>query len=147
MTFRKPIVQERILPVEPEEVFACWSDPDSLWTWMCPGEIRSADVELDFRVGGRFRIVMHGEREYVQHGEYLAIEPPRRIVMTWVSEFVPSGEAGTRVSVSLEPAGEGQTCIVLVHDELPLGKTYDGHEQGWADILRKLGEHLKEGRS
>ena len=74
-TNRAPIVQERVLPAGPEAVFAAWSDADSLRQWMVPGDLERAEAEVDFRVGGRFRIVMHGaERDYVQHGEYLAIE-------------------------------------------------------------------------
>lgn len=141
---RAPIVQERILPAAIEEVFAAWSDPESLRVWMCPGEVRSADAEVDFRVGGSFRIVMHETgRDYVHHGEYLEIDPPRRLVFTWVSEFLPEDEAHTRVSVSLEPAGPGRTRLRLVHDELPDTGSYDGHESGWGDIVGHLSEHLK----
>jgi uncharacterized protein YndB with AHSA1/START domain len=135
---RASVVQERILPAPPDEVFAAWSDPESLRRWMCPGEIRSADVEVDFRVGGRFRVVMHGAREYAHHGEYLEIVPPRRLVFTWVSEFLPEAEAHTRVTVTLEPIEATRTHIRLVHDLLPAGDAYAGHAQGWEDILRKL---------
>ncbi len=143
---RAPIVQERVLPATPERVFAAWSEPESLRVWMCPGEIARAEVEVDFRVGGRFRIVMFGEREYAQHGEYLEIDPPKRLSFTWVSEWLPEDQAHTRVHVSLEPAGDGETRIRVVHEALPAGDTYDGHEQGWADIVHGLAEHLEGSR-
>ena len=136
---REAIVVERTLPAAPEEVFAAWGDADSLRAWMCPGELTSAEAALDFRVGGRYRIVMHGaERDYVQHGEYLEIDPPKRLVMTWISEFMPEDKRPTRVSVSFEPEGAASTRLRLVHDELPPGDAYDGHVQGWADIVEKL---------
>jgi uncharacterized protein YndB with AHSA1/START domain len=138
-----PIVQERLLPAPPDVVFAAWSDPDSLAVWMCPGEMRGATVEVDFRVGGRFRIAMHGaEQEFVQHGEYLEISPGKRLAFTWVSEWVDEPERHTRVSVSFEPGGEGETLLRLVHEELPVTETYDGHREGWASILEKLADHL-----
>ena len=56
-----PIVQERVLPAPPPIVFAAWSDAASLRQWMCPGEIERAEAEVDFRVGGCFRVVIHGE--------------------------------------------------------------------------------------
>lgn len=140
---RAPIVQERVLPAPPEVVFAAWSNPESLRIWMCPGEVARAEVEMDFRVGGRFRIVMFGEREYAQHGEYLEIDPPKRLSFTWVSEWLPEDQAQTRVDVTLEPAGDGETRIRVVHEALPAGDSYDGHERGWADILRRLDEHLE----
>ena len=116
---RAAIVQERVLPATPEEVFAAWSDAESLSVWMCPGDVERADVEIDFRVGGRFRIVMHGEQDYVQHGEYLEIEPPKRLSFTWVSDFVPAEESRTRVKLSFEAIGTGRTLLRLVHEALP----------------------------
>ncbi len=142
---RSPIVQDRLLSASPEEVFEAWSDPEGLAVWMCPApDMERASVELDFRVGGCFQILMHGaEQDYLQRGEYLEIEPPKRLVMTWVSDWQPEGQRRTRIEVTLEPAGAGQTRIVLVHDELPDTDSYDGHEQGWQEILTKLEEHLQ----
>lgn len=144
MAYREPIIQERVLPAPPAEVFAAWGSPDSLRVWMCPADdIERASVDVDFRVGGAFKIVMHGrEGDYGHTGEYLEIDTPRRLVFTWVSDFVPADEAKTRVTVTLDPVGDDQTKIVLVHEELPDTGTYDGHENGWGAILRKLGEHL-----
>lgn len=90
---RAPIVQDRLLPASPEKVFEAWSDPEGLAAWMCPApDMRRASVEIDFRVGGRFQILMHGtDQDYLQRGEYLEIEPPKRLVMTWISEWQPKG--------------------------------------------------------
>jgi uncharacterized protein YndB with AHSA1/START domain len=143
MSARAPIVVERVIRAKPERVFAAFADPTSLARWMCPSDdMTHASVELDFRVGGRFRIVMHGaERDYAQHGEYLAIEPGRRIQMTWISEFLPEAERRTRVTVHFEPEGDA-TRVRLVHDELPAGETYDGHVSGWARILSCLSDAI-----
>jgi uncharacterized protein YndB with AHSA1/START domain len=137
------IVQQRVLAASPEEVFAAWSDPESLRVWMCPGDLRWAEAEVDFRVGGRFRIVMHGDTPYAQHGEYLEIDPPKRLVFTWISEWISEAEAHTRVEVTLEPASDGGTRLQLVHDALPPGDAYAGHEEGWRSILEKLDQHLR----
>lgn len=140
---RDPIVVERLLPAPPEDVFAAWSDPESLSTWLCPGDMERATVEVDFRVGGAFRVVMHGaERDYAQHGEYLEIDAPKRLVFTWVSDWVAPEEARTVVTVSLEPADRDRTRLLLVHEELPDTGTYDGHAQGWTSIVDKLAARL-----
>ena len=145
---RPPIVQERVLPAPPEEVFAAWHDPESLRRWMCPGDdMTAADVEVDFRIGGRYRIVMHGDRDYAQHGEYLVIDPPRRLVFTWISEWMPEAEQRTRVELTLEATADGHTRLRLVHDELPPTNAYDGHVAGWGTILRKLDETLRTNRA
>ncbi len=143
MSARDPIVQVRLLPAPPEEVFEAWRDPESLRQWMRPAEgMGDATVELDFRVGGRFEIVMHGEQDYAQHGEYLEIDPPKRLVFRWVSEWMPEAERSTLVTVSLEPAADGQTRLRLVHEDLT--DAYDGHEQGWGRILDLLTRRLEE---
>lgn len=138
------ILQERIVAATPEEVFAAWSDPAGLRVWMCPGaDMTAATVELDFRVGGRFRIVMHGARDYAHHGEYLEIDPPRRLVFTWISEWLAPAIAATRVSVTIAPAGRDASRLTLVHEEIPDGDAYQGHPDGWATILAKLAVHLE----
>ena len=141
MANRSPIVQERLLAAAPEEVFAAWSDPSRLALWMCPSEgMKPASVDLDFRVGGQFQIVMHGENEdYRQAGEFLEIDPPKRLAFTWVSDFVPEAEAATRVTVSIDPDPSGSR-LRLVHDQLPDTDTYDGHVGGWSRIL----DHIQQ---
>ncbi len=133
------IVQERVIGAPVADVYAAWGDAKSLSQWMCPApDMRPATVEVDFRVGGHFTIVMHGERDYGHTGEFLEIEPERRIVFSWISDFVPPAEARTRVTVELEALGEDETRIRLVHDELPPTDTYDGHDGGWSNILAGL---------
>ncbi len=144
---RSPLVFERILPAPPEVVFHHWSDPASLSVWMRPEpSMDAAKVEVDFRVGGRFRIVMSGEQEYVQHGEYLEIDPGKRIVFSWISEWMPPGEQETLVSVSLSPVGDEETRLLLVHESLPDSDSYDGHEGGWNHILDVFTAHLHPGQ-
>ncbi|MEM7410857.1 MAG: SRPBCC domain-containing protein [Myxococcota bacterium] len=134
---------ERVLSASPKRVFDAFADAKSLSVWMCPSdEISHATVEVDFRVGGRFRIAMHGgERDYVQHGEYLAIEPGRRIELRWVSEWMPPEHAVTRLVVSFE-AVDGGTRLSLEHRDLPDGDAYQGHREGWQRILAALSQHL-----
>ena len=140
---RAPIIVERILPAPPHEVFAEWSDAESLSDWMRPAEAMApATVDLDFRVGGSFRIVMHGDEDFAQHGEYLEIEENRRIVFTWISEWMPPAERRTLVTVSLEPVGTDRTRLLLVHEGLAEGERYAGHDDGWVRILSGLAQRM-----
>ena len=136
------LVVRRVLRVPRERVFAAWLDPALMARWMCPGDTRSATVELDPRVGGAFRIVMHHGRGDADHrGEYLIIEPPARLSFTWISaatEFRP-----TVVTVELFASGSG-TEVVLTHRRLPPARM-DSHRKGWTDILRKLDATLASG--
>ena len=133
------LVVRRLVPVARERVFAAWLDPASLATWMCPGPVVRTEVELDPRVGGKFRILMRKPDGAVEHtGEYLAIEPPARLQFTWISEN--TDRLPSVVTVELLERGTG-TEIVLTHRRLPEAKV-DGHRRGWTDILHTLGEAL-----
>jgi uncharacterized protein YndB with AHSA1/START domain len=135
------IIVRRVLAIPRERVFAAWLDPVLMARWMCPGDTRSATVELDPRVGGKFRIVMHHPRGDGDHrGEYLAIEPPARLSFTWISantEFRP-----TVVTVELFEHGAG-TELVLTHRDLPSAKQ-DAHRKGWSDIVVKLETEMRQ---
>jgi uncharacterized protein YndB with AHSA1/START domain len=124
----------RRIGAPPERVFDAWLDPQSLSVWMCPGATTRAEATLEPRVGGRFRIVMHGEGKTYEHtGEYQVIERPRRLVFTWASAF--AGE--TRVSVEFEPA-DGGTKLTLTHEGFVDAEVAKKHKGGWGEILAKL---------
>jgi uncharacterized protein YndB with AHSA1/START domain len=133
------LVVRRVIPVPRERVFAAWLDPASLAQWMCPGDVTSATVDVDARVGGTFRIVMaHGRGDSDHWGEYLAIEPPSLLSFTWIS--ANTERLGTVVTVEFLQRGSS-TELVLTHRRLPSTKV-DAHRKGWTDIVRRLGETL-----
>jgi uncharacterized protein YndB with AHSA1/START domain len=106
---------------------------------MCPGDKRHATVELDPRVGGKFRIVMqHGRGEGEHWGEYLAIEPPARLSFTWMS--ANTERRPTVVTVEVFEHG-ADTELVLTQRRLPPDKV-EPHRKGWSEILAKLEEAL-----
>ena len=138
------LVVRRVLPVERERVFAAWLDPASLATWMRPGDTTGAIVEVDPRVGGRFRILMQQPQEscsYEHQGEYLAIEPPSLLSFTWIS--AATDLRPTVVTVELHERDSG-TELVLTHRRLPPVRV-EAHRQGWTDIVRLLETELAAG--
>lgn len=126
----------RLLPATPAEVFAAWTDADSLKAWMCPGLNHVPTADLDVRVGGHFRIVMrHGDNETVHTGVYREICPPERLVFTW-SSTLTKGET-TLVTVELHPQGD-TTELVLTHENLPDAEAAAQYGGGWQSIMAKL---------
>ena len=137
------LVVRRLLPVPREQVFAAWLDAASLKQWMCPGDVTSAAIEVDARVGGKFRIVMmHGHGDDEHWGEYLAIEPPALLSFTWRS--ANTDLRTTVVTVEFLERG-ASTELILTHRGLPATKV-DAHNKGWTDILRKLEATLTTGQ-
>jgi uncharacterized protein YndB with AHSA1/START domain len=131
----EPIVVERVVPVAPERAYDAWLEESELRIWMGP----LTEVSVDPRVGGGFRIVMgraDAEGGPIEHtGEYRELDRPNRLVFTWVSVYT-DGESV--VTVDLAPV-EGGTRIVLTHEGLP-ADARDGHREGWASFLERLGE-------
>ncbi len=136
------LVVRRLLSASRDRVFAAWLDPASLAQWMRPGEMSSATVDGDPRVGGKFRIVMRHVGGAVEHwGEYLAIEPPARLSFTWISvhtDLLPS-----IVTVELVEKGTS-TELTLTHRRLPAAQV-EAHRKGWTDILGMLDVRLMAG--
>ena len=130
----------RRLPAPIAEVFRWWTEPDRLREWMSP--TGSVEAEVDLRVGGAFRIVMSGHGAVIEHvGEYLEVDPPRRLVFTWASVF--TGAAPSVVTVELEPDGEGATRLRLIHAQLPEAAVVS-HRDGWRTMLERLAGALPE---
>ena len=139
MTSVPTIQVTKILPAPRETVFAAWLDAGGMRHWMCPGDIRETEVEIDARVGGKFRIVMHGEEQtYVMTGEYVEINPPHRLVFTWESN-VTTGES--LLTLEFMESDDG-TELVLIHERLSDAETAGNYEKGWGSILEKLAERM-----
>ncbi|MFL5534843.1 MAG: SRPBCC domain-containing protein [Gemmatimonadales bacterium] len=129
------LVVRRIIQARRERVFAAWLDPASLAQWMRPGGMTGAAVEVDPKVGGKFRIVMiEGPKRYEHTGEYLVINPPERLDFTWISEATDH----RRTVVTIEfLERDGETELVLTHRRLPASQV-GSHRAGWTDIMKKL---------
>jgi uncharacterized protein YndB with AHSA1/START domain len=129
------LVVRRFIPVPRERVFAAWLDPASLAQWMRPGGMTDARVEVDARVGGKFRIVMlEGRREFEHTGEYLGIEPPARLSFTWISQA--TDHRPTEVTIDFLER-DGGTELVLTHRRLPKSQV-ESHRSGWTDVVENL---------
>lgn len=135
-----PLVVRRVLSTLPERVFAAWLDPASMARWLSP--FGDAVATVDPRVGGAFRVVMRGPGREVEHtGEYREIDPPHRLVFTWLSPF--TGSVSSLVTVELRPDSSGQrTELTLIHERLPAGQV-DNHRHGWVVILTHLEAQLQ----
>src|SRR5687767_13532266 len=70
-------VVEREIRVEadPETVFRFFTDPEKLVRWMGVG------ATLDPRPGGVFSL--NTMTDFFLEGEFVVVEPPRRVVFTW----------------------------------------------------------------
>jgi uncharacterized protein YndB with AHSA1/START domain len=91
----------------PERVFQALASNEITEWWVRPGVFDTREWTGDVHQGGRWRAAgMTRGQPYVQEGEFLEVEPPRRLVHTWESGSKP-GKAST-VTYLVEPL-EGRT--------------------------------------
>lgn len=78
----RDIVVTREFAAPRARVFAAHTEPDLLKRWFGPHDWRLTVCEIDLRIGGAWRYVMHGpaDQEMVLAGRYLEIESPARLV-------------------------------------------------------------------
>lgn len=135
------IVIRKVIAATQEEVFQAWTDPESMSHWMRGrADMQEAEADLDVRPGGRFRITMKGkDGDYEHTGQYHVVEPPSRLVFTWISKATHEQE--TIVTVELKPRGT-ECELTLTHEKLPGKKVASGHADGWTRIAELLARYL-----
>ena len=118
---------ERTYDATPEEVWAAFTEPDSIRRWLF------AEAVLEQRVGGTFRLVW-SESERAG-GSVLAWDPPHALEVEWI-------EGGVRsvLRVEIAPSRAG-TLLVLDHRDLALDAAV-GTGAGWHAHLEALGDIL-----
>jgi uncharacterized protein YndB with AHSA1/START domain len=130
---------ERVLRASAQDVFNAWTDPSVMTRWLSPSG--RAEVEVDLRVGGSFRVAMVGDGMRIDHhGEYLVVESPRKLVFTWCSRY--TGPGSSVVTVVLTPRGD-ETHLLLIHEQLP-AEHRESHERGWGSMLDNLASLIPE---
>ena len=102
------------------------------------GSLDGAGREIRPSSGGQYRVeVIPG---HIATGEFVEIDPPRRLVYTWGWEpgsgsAVPPGS--TTVEFELIPSGDG-TRLRFRHRDLPSAETAASHAHGWDHYFERL---------
>lgn len=132
----------RELRAPQSRVWRAWTDPQALRRWFFPtDDIDFETVEVDLRVGGKWRIVGRlpsGERHRVG-GVYREVSPESRLMFSWAWESTP--ERQSLVTVELKPAG-ASTRLTLTHAQFLDAAARDRHEEGWTGSLDRLVRHF-----
>ena len=82
----KTLVMSRSFAAPLELVFACHTQPEHIRHWW--GRGNPLDVEIDFRVGGKWRFVETADgQEHAFRGEFREISAPE--TYTWTFEYEP----------------------------------------------------------
>ena len=136
----RPLVLEQSVDADPARVWAAWTSAEQLATWWWP-HIPDTTYRVDARPGGSYEIRSEAAGIGVR-GEFLELDPPRSMRMTWIwlNDDTPAPEE--RASVELSPA-DGGTRVTVTHELNDDVGDDDGIRQGWTDVVGRLAQTLR----
>lgn len=119
----------------PDRVFRALASDDITKWWGSPETYRTTKWSGEVRVGGTWIAegVGNDGTPFSVRGEYLEVDPPRKIVQTWIAAWI--GNLPTTVTYRLDPI-EGGTRVTVRHEGF--GDRVDAcqsHTDGWERVL------------
>jgi uncharacterized protein YndB with AHSA1/START domain len=128
-------------------VYRAWTTPELVGRWWHANRGKVTVVEIDLRVGGKWRYVMVADdgTEVGFHGTYREIVPDERIVSTEVYEGLPAGvsedDGGTVNTATFAEANGGTIVRLLIEATNKVSRDAiidSGMEGGLQDALDLL---------
>jgi uncharacterized protein YndB with AHSA1/START domain len=129
---------ERTFAASAEDVFDAWTSPEVMRRWFHPApDWETPEAEVDLRAGGKVRVVMRkpdGSQSEAQ-GEYVLIDRPHRLVMTWTFDDDPANEQLIELSFS---ESEGSTTVLMVNGGISTDGRRHDQDEGWHACFNEL---------
>ncbi|HEX7278196.1 MAG TPA: SRPBCC family protein [Solirubrobacterales bacterium] len=135
-------------------VYEAWTTPELVARWWTARRGQARSMEIDLRVGGKWRYVMDADngQEVAFHGEYKEIVPDQRIVSTEVYEGAPLPPEELEASATLNTVTfdeeDGRTKMTMLiqcpSNEVREAIVASGMEAGLQDALELLEEVAQE---
>lgn len=155
------VIAEIFIAAPPERVFQAITDPAQLSQWWGQSTVyRIVERTADLRVGGRWWCAGLGAdgTRFTVDGECLEIDPPRRLVHTWIPSYrdglktVVSWELEPETVHGLHPSGPRKagtgTRVRLRHKGFAGdAKALTGHSDGWKRVFAWLAAYVEHGET
>ena len=131
-------------------VYRAYTTPELVKRWWAGQRGEVTGVEIDLRVGGRWRYVMVANEgfEVGFHGDYREIVPDERLVFTEVYEGVPEEGEPAVVTVTFTEV-DGRTTLTMLTDvpskevrDLIIDSGMEAGMQEGMDLLEKVAVSL-----
>lgn len=142
----EPLVVRRRIHGIREKVFAAWTRPERLIHWWGSQGVSCAGADIDWRVGGSFRIANQypdGSITWKQ-GTLELIDVPFQLAYSW--ELESKSKRSELVTVQFAER-DGSTEVVVIHERIADKETRTRHEHEWVDCLDALVRYVAPIRS
>jgi uncharacterized protein YndB with AHSA1/START domain len=130
---------ERTFDAPAEDVFEAWTSVEVMRRWYhCAPDWGTPEVEVDLRVGGKFRVLMRKPdgSEVELSGEYIEIDRPHRLAMTCTFSDDPASQQQL-IELTFSES-DGATTVTLINSDIPTNERRDAQQWGWDGCLDQL---------
>lgn len=129
----------RCIPARPTIVFEALASPEGIRSWWGPDAGPVIIVESDVRAGGHYRVRFRrlNGSEHEVRGEFLVVDPPRLLSMSWRWQGDENDGENSELELILRQIPEG-TELTLTHSGLHGSDARVSHTHGWTGSLGKL---------
>ena len=106
--------------------------------WHAGHDWETPEASVDVRVGGEIRVVMRNPHEDVRYGargRYTEVDPPRRLVFTWIWDD-DRDQVEQLIEVDFSES-DGETTVNFTHRDLWDDEALADHEDGWNKAVRQ----------
>ncbi len=130
-------------------VFEVLTSPEHVVNWWGPAQYTMNVVELDFRVGGKWRFVQHNAEgeEFPFCGEYLSVDPVTGYSYTFIFDVEPFNQGEPIVESIRLAEHAGLTTVTNTatypSKEVLEGMLSTGMESGARESMDRLAELLE----
>ena len=134
---------KRIVRASASAVFKACTVPEKLAKWWDPRGFTTPAIEIDLRVGGRYRLMMQppeGDLFYLM-GEFREVDAPSRLIYTFMWEPPDPDDRETVVTLSFRDV-DGSTEVNFTQGVFATEARRALHEQGWTESFERLQELL-----
>jgi uncharacterized protein YndB with AHSA1/START domain len=147
-TGKPTMVLTRVFDAPRRLVFEAYSRPEHVSRWWGPRDYALIVCEMDFRPGGAWRFVLRAPdgREHPFKGVYREIEPPERLVYTFIYDVEGiRGHEAVETLAFEERDGRTTLTNTMVHKTVEArdGHLQAGMEAGASETLERLAEILQ----
>ncbi len=129
----------RVIRAPRPRVFQSFSSVEEMKHWFGPGTCQVTGGEMDFSIGGSYRLHMYTEGGPVDLvGTFTGIVPNEKLVYTWEWQNNEHMNWGEMLVTVLFRDVEGGTEVQLIHENFIDPEALENHRQGWDGSFDRL---------